>query len=117
MAAALHDAFREAEVTGEVVITDCGEFPCIACAGLGEPSANLDVTALHKDAARLSETRALSTYKDAGRVSVTFGAKDPGGLDRLILCQGYYPDPKDPKLDAAIKERLQERIVRLRHAF
>ena len=117
LVASLDQAFEEAGIKGEVLVAECDEYPCLACASLGDPASAVDVTALHKEAARLGATAALARYQDAAKIGGTFSARLTGGLERLIFCQGYFPKPGDPADEERIRKRAQARILKMRNAF
>jgi hypothetical protein len=118
MVSALSGAFAEAGIQGDVQITDCTEYPCIACGNIGDDQPHADINAVLAAAKKLGGTQALGAYQGAARKGTvfTFGVLGTD-LERTLFCQAFYPPATDSTVAAAIEQRLAFRFERIKAAW
>jgi len=115
---AISAAFKDAGVKGDVQVTDCAEYPCIACGNLGDDAPQADVNALIGDARKVAGTRSMAMYRDVAKTGNVFTYRVEGtSLERTLFCQAFYPKPADKTLDAEIKKRVGYRIEQLKESL
>lgn len=112
-------AFAEADVPSEASMIDCDEFPCIVCGRMpAQHGENFDINAELEDLKRVSQTKAMDVYKNAGRLGTVNTSKDKQENDatvhHTVFCQSFFPKPGDEQKEQLIEKRTHFRMEQLR---